>query len=372
MNFFLMFYVMGMVSLLVGHADNFVKRMPYSRSGSFFLGMIFLIFIYILYWKEAKNLNFIYSDLITYYSNFVVSQNWNINEFQRLHEFEFGYDLLVWIFAKICLFWEIPITHYEFTLIIFGLSLLIIFFACSQLFTGGMAALITTTYMWYQYFNLFSFNIVRQGLALAICLLAITIYLRRNRLYVSFLVMIVACSFHQSILYTGLVPLLIIAGFSNNRIKFQKVLEIITLITAALYLTRVNGSVFSKLPLNLVQAYQDQSIILMAQKGGIVANDPKLLFMTGIMLCMMKFLANDNIVLQKIYYIMLIVSIEFFLMGFVLYSYRIAYSAFFLIPFGLFLYIEKNIYTHKSLVLISIVAGIIIFSWEATPFYMLQ
>ncbi|WP_195318723.1 EpsG family protein [Weissella cibaria] len=372
MSFFLMFYVMGLLSLLVGHSDNLVKQPFFSKVGSLFIGLCFISSVFVVYWNKAGDLNFVYSDLITYYSNFVMSQKWDFNEFQNFHVFEIGYDLLVWIFSKLCMAWGVTITHYEFTLTIFGLSLLIIYFACLQLFTGGLAALITGAYMWYQYFNLFSFNIIRQGMALAICLLATTIYLKNNKPIVSISVMVIACAFHESVTYTGLVPLLLIIIFSNNKLRFEKSLEIVAVIAALLYVTRLNGIVLSKLPMNLVQTYQDQSILLMAQKGGINANDPKLLIMSIVMLVFMRFLANDNIVLKKIYYMMLVISIEFFLMGFVVYSYRIAYSAFFFVPFAVFYYIENKIKTHKSLVLLCFVICIIAFSWEATPFFMFK
>ncbi|WP_156310317.1 EpsG family protein [Leuconostoc lactis] len=351
---------------------------------TFFLGFLEIIFFF----NATKNLNFGYSDLIVYYGYYQTMLGWNWTDFLSLHPFEFGYDLIVFIIAKIqyALGWQF--TAHNFVLILTILMVAIVYFAAKIQTNRSSAVFIALLYLWYQYSNVFSYNIVRQGLALAFLSLSISLYQKYRRILPAFVVLVIATTFHSSILFLGAIPFFIIVfkhlkytqaskeslsntSINNNVLISQKMWFFLLVGTLA-YVTRLN-SFLGKLPISLLQTYQSDSVAALAAGIGIETNSLHFLLIALGYMGIVSFIWYYNRTkiddLYPFYLLFFSDTVIYLFMGFVPFSFRIEFAALYILPliFGIIIYRTGNKVFYMVLLLVVITLG-----YYTGPFYLLK
>lgn len=337
-----------------------------------FLGLTFLSLEMFFFWMATVKLDFAYSDLIVYYATYVQSISWNWSTFVQMHQFEFFYDIIVWIIAKIFKAFSVVLSRHDFVLIINYIKILIIYFGIRRIKSPYFSALVASIFLWYQYSNLFSYNLLRQGLALGFLVVVIISFSKTKNIFKYLIMLIFLCFLHKSMIYLGLlsgIGVLLIYKKVINR----KWLYVGVVLGSVLYVTKSNGVLLSKLPINFVQLYQSSDVQSMAASIGSTTNDVRYLFFTLIFLCATYFIlksAPNNLLISVIHDYIFLISIIYLFMGFIPFSFRIVMSAWFLFPIMLFIYIDKK-FRYSFVLYFLIVIFIVIEGWAAGPFIIL-
>lgn len=350
---------------------------------------LFLGFLEVVcFFNATKNLNFGYSDLIVYYGYYQTMLGWNWTDFLSLHPFEIGYDLIVFIIAKIqyVLGWQF--TAHDFVLILAILMVVIVYFAAKIQTNRSSAVFIALLYLWYQYSNVFSYNIVRQGLALAFLSLSISLYQKYKKIFPAFIVLVIAITFHSSILFLGVIPFFIIVfkhlkyiqtnreslsnTSVNNDILISPKMWIFLLVGILAYVTKLN-SFLGKLPISLLQTYQSDSVAAMAAGIGSETNSLHFLLISlgymGIVSVIWYYNRAKIDDLYPFYLLFFSDTVIYLFMGFVPFSFRIEFAALYILPliFGIIIYRTGNKVFYMVLLLIVIILG-----YYTGPFYLLK
>lgn len=349
-----------------------------------FLGFLEVVCLF----NATKNLNFGYSDLIVYYGYYQTMLGWNWTDFLSLHPFEIGYDLIVFIIAKIqyVLGWQF--TAHDFVLILAILMVVIVYFAAKIQTNRSSAVFIALLYLWYQYSNVFSYNIVRQGLALAFLSLSISLYQKYKKIFPAFIVLVIAITFHSSILFLGVIPFFIIVfkhlkyiqtnreslsnTSVNNDILISPKMWIFLLVGILAYVTKLN-SFLGKLPISLLQTYQSDSVAAMAAGIGSETNSLHFLLISlgymGIVSVIWYYNRAKIDDLYPFYLLFFSDTVIYLFMGFVPFSFRIEFAALYILPliFGIIIYRTGNKVFYMVLLLIVIILG-----YYTGPFYLLK
>lgn len=350
---------------------------------------LFLGFLEVVcFFNATKNLNFGYSDLIVYYGYYQTMLGWNWTDFLSLHPFEIGYDLIVFIIAKIqyVLGWQF--TAHDFVLILAILMVVIVYFAAKIQTNRSSAVFIALLYLWYQYSNVFSYNIVRQGLALAFLSLSISLYQKYKKIFPAFIVLVIAITFHSSILFLGVIPFFIIVfkhlkyiqtnreslsnTSVNNDILISPKMWIFLLVGILAYVTKLN-SFLGKLPISLLQTYQSDSVAAMAAGIGSETNSLHFLLISlgymGIVSVIWYYNRAKIDDLYPFYLLFFYDTVIYLFMGFVPFSFRIEFAALYILPliFGIIIYRTGNKVFYMVLLLIVIILG-----YYTGPFYLLK
>lgn len=352
---------------------------------TFFLGLLELI----AFFYSTRNLNFRYSDLIAYYGYYQAMLEWNWNNFLVLHPFEFGYDLIVYVIAKIQYILGWPLTAHDFVIVLSFLTVIVIYFAARIQTNKSSAVFIATLYLWYQYSNVFSYNIVRQGIALAFLSLSISLYQRYRKIIPAFLVMMVATTFHKSIIFLGFIPLIIIIikylkynmsnsndiySVSHNRNGLiSKQMWFFLVVGILLYVTKLN-SILGNLPISLLETYQSESVVSMAANlGKSEPNSLHFLLISlgylGIISLIWQYNRTKIDDLYPFYLVFFVDTVIYLFMGFVPFSFRIEFAALYILPLmlGIIIYRIGNRVLYIVLLLIVITLG-----YYSGPFYLLK
>lgn len=349
---------------------------------AFFVGIVELF----SFFRTTQNLNFQYSDLIIYYGYFQTMPMWDWSTFQTTHPFEFGYDLIVYVLAKISTAYGVQISAHDFVLTFTALTIFVLYIAARIHTNRSSAVFISLLYLWYQYSNLFNYNIVRQGVALSFLILSMSLYAKYKRKLLACSIMIIAVFFHKSIIYLGILPLLIVIykdirdsyipqelnqGVEKRKLISGKML-IVCGIGIFLYITHLN-ILFGKLPIGIVQIYQSESVASTANELGTIENSIHFLLIALIYLVILSLFwyFNENKIreLTIFYDFFFFGTVLYLFMGFIPFSFRIEFAALYILPFivGLILY-KAKMKNYFILLLIFIV----VMGYKTGPFYLLK
>nr|WP_263431475.1 EpsG family protein [Leuconostoc gasicomitatum] len=352
------------------------------------LTLLFGLLEIIFFFNATKGLNFAYSDLVVYYGYFQTMMEWDWNTFQTLHPFEFGYDFVVFIIAKIPYALGLQLTAHDFVLILVILAIIVIYFAAKIQTNRSSAVFISLLYLWYQYSNVFTYNIVRQGVALAFLCLSISLYHKYNKIGTSLFVMIVAVMFHKSIFFLGLLPFFIIVykniskNHKSNNEYYELSIEKNRLISVKMwlflclgviaYITKLN-SLLGRLPISLVQTYQSDSVVTMAVDLGSITNSLHFLLLSIgylVIISLIWYFNRKKIDDLKPFYLLFFIdTIIYLFMGFVPFSFRVEFGALYVLPLILGIIIYR---TGNRLYYIALLAIVIILGYYTGPFYLLK
>lgn len=355
------------------------------------LGVITLFFGFleiVFFFNATKNLNFRYSDLIVYYGYYQTMLGWDWNTFLTAHPFEFGYDVIVFAIAKIQagLGWQF--TAHDFVLILVILMVVVVYFAAKIQTNRSSAVFIALLYLWYQYSNVFSYNIVRQGLALAFLSLSISLYQKYKKILPALIVMIVAVTIHRSILFLGFVPFFIIilkqlrydrnlnnSLYTSFHVKdslISKQMWLFLLVGVLAYVTKLN-SILGRLPISLVQTYQSDSVVMMANNIGSETNSLHFLLIAlgylGIVSLIWHYSSTKNNDLNPFYMLFFVDTIIYLFMGFIPFAFRVEFAALYILPLilGIIIYRTGNRVFYIILLILVIILG-----YRTGPFYLLR
>lgn len=356
------------------------------------LGVITLFFGFleiIFFFNATKNLNFRYSDLIVYYGYYQTMLGWDWNTFLTTHPFEFGYDVIVFAIAKIQEGLGEQFTAHDFVLMLVVLMIVVVYFAAKIQTNRSSAVFIALLYLWYQYSNVFSYNIVRQGLALAFLSLSISLYQKYKKILPALIVMIVAVTVHRSILFLGFVPFFIIIlkqlrydqSLNNNSLHtlshtkdslISKQMWLFLLVGVLAYVTKLN-SILGKLPISLVQTYQSDSVVMMANNIGSETNSLHFLLIAlgylGMVSIIWHYSSTKINDLNPFYMLFFVDTVIYLFMGFIPFSFRVEFAALFVLPliFGIIIYRTENRVLYMILLIFVIILG-----YRTGPFYLLK
>lgn len=183
------------------------------------------------------------------------------------------------------------------------------------------------------YFIFFSYvlNTMRQGLAIAILFIAISILISDKKQNKTFYISIISAP----LIHLSSIPLSI-ALFILKTFNFKlNTLVIFWVGTATLYLTHLNKKIFSNISITFIESYSD-STLLNVYNGGVNRLD-FFIFSLIILLAstyVLKRLTDENNykVYEKLLKIYILFNAYFLLVGFVAYSDRIASYSWFLVP----------------------------------------
>lgn len=338
----------------------------------FVASLVLLVAEMFLFWVATENLNFTYSDLIVYYSNYVEAINWNWTAFLQTHQFEILYDFIIWLIAKLSIGFGYFMNRHDFVMVINCLKIVLIYFGLRKVKSGFFSALVASMFLWYQYSNLFSYNLLRQGLALSF-LLVVIISFSKKRSVLNFIIgLVILCFVHKSMIYLGLLSGLG-AVLINKKIVKRNWLYFFAAVGSVLYLTKLNSALLSRLPVNLVQLYQTTDLQGMAANIGSETNSLKYWLLTLLFLsatCLLYYNNRESKLTALLHDYIFIINIVYLFMGFIPFSFRIAMSAWFLFPVMLFVFIDeksKNKFILYTIAVIFIVAE----GWAAGPFTVL-
>ncbi|MCS8583061.1 EpsG family protein [Leuconostoc citreum] len=329
-----------------------------------FLGI--LIFVTYLFLLSKQNL--FQSDMMAYFSNlqnvhYLISFN-TLPEVLKQVEFEKGFLILQVIVGYLTNNVQV------YALIMYSLILLLPLIAAGFYFGLDSVPFVMIHYVFFNIFNTVSLIVIRQGIAIGILLIALTIYLRGQK-KVAIVLMLLAAQYHSTA-YIMLIAFLIIKFF---RFKL-KLIIVLWIIAAISYLTDWNQKIIQLLPFNsqYILSYTGD---LWSQQSAMYGQEPnsiKYLFYSMIFLIIIlilrRFCSNDKdlLLLVKMYTIW---NTLFLMFGFIAFSSRIALYSWFLFPFIVFYVFWKNKLLktyYPVLLLVWVMVGLVsmpIFGWKA-------
>lgn len=350
----------------------FTGMLKMNRTAELVLSATLLVLELVTFWIATEKLNFAYSDLIVYYSDYIQSITLKWGEFLQNHQFEFFYDTLVWLLAKLSLFTGAVLSRHDFVMFINFIKIVIMFLGLRQIKSGFFSAMVASIYLWYQYSNLFSYNLLRQGLALGILAVIIVSFSKEQKPGKFILALILVCFLHKSMIYLGLLSGLIVLMIKKGFFK-REWLYIGSVLGAFLYVTGLNGVLLSKLPFNLIQLYQSSLVQTMAAGIGSGTNDIKYLLLSIAFLIATYVLFRKNksdTLTGLIHDYIFTISIVYLFMGFIPFSFRIAMSGWFLFPITLFNFIDEK-FKNTTFWYVLLVLFLVLEGWAASPFTVL-
>ncbi|MBU7449874.1 EpsG family protein [Leuconostoc citreum] len=364
---FLFFVISILVLLSFQYSENIilVKSRPTYLIYSISLSILFFSIYLFLLSKQ----NLFQSDMIAYFNNlqsihYLVSFN-TISDIFRQIDFEKGFIILQ-VIVGFC-----TNNAQTYGLIMYTLILLLPLIAASYYFGLESVPFIMLHYVFFNIFNTVSLIVIRQGLAIGILLISLTVYLRGHK-KIATMLMLISAQFHSTV-YIMLVAFIIIELFKIN-LKF---LLYVWGFTSLLYVMSWNQNIIQYLPFNskfLVNytgsLWNEQSTIYGQSPNSIKYLLFSAIFLLFILFLKKFFLIDDNNMsfFVKVYVIW---NTVFLLFGFVAFSSRIALYSWILFPFIVFYAFWSNRVLktyYPVLIIIWIISGLIslpILGWTA-------
>lgn len=361
-------YVLVVLSSLLTIVDDGSPVRRIADRLSLLIGIFAAVFLF----QSTRDLNFIYSDLRTYYGYFSTMHVWSFETFLASHPFEFIYDLSTFGLAKLDQYLNLGMTAHDFVMTYEILSLFIVYFAATKIFNKRQSVTVALIYMVYQYQEIFAYNLLRQSIALAVSLLAIVFYSNKHY-WTVFLFFLFATQIHSSMMLIVVIPMLLISfeQFKSNIQWMSAFWWFVLLISIFGSVTKLNR-ILSYLPINLVQTYQSGEVSNMALTAGDNTDSLKYLVMSiGIVLLVviLKNLSNANLEIFVLYRLIFLVAIAYQMMSFIPFTYRILFSGFYFVP----LLVSSVIFrSNKKYLIILFTLVIIISGIAASPFNTLS
>lgn len=217
------------------------------NSRSQILDYIIVLFIMLyailkIYFNQATS-NWGTDQLTYYYHFFLPLKDMTLSEFiaTNLSQKEWGFKLVLWIIVNIKV-----LTFLQFQIVMFLVELLPIFIVSRFINHNKDMDIILFSFIVYPFFANGSTNVLRQGLALGILMIAYLWVLKKsegedNFKHLSILFVIVASIFHQTAVMLAILWLLII--FTRRKIKLS-IFWIISIAFGVLDITNLNKQLF--------------------------------------------------------------------------------------------------------------------------------
>ncbi|MFR2313173.1 MAG: EpsG family protein [Weissella confusa] len=345
--------------------------------------VIFLSLVTIsLYVVGVHGLNFneLGPDLPTYYRHYLTYIHWSLSDFLHGMTLDPGYEWYSYILAKLSAF-----VHGAFSMPgYFSVSLLImmglVYGSAKRFVTTGEAVIVALMYLPFSVTNLFMFNLVRQGIAVAVGFYAVFLLEKHTKLVFGFILAFIAWTMHSSVVYMIFLPYFVVKAatwyLENQTIK--RILYALNGIGILLYVSRTSGMLFGRLPIGFIQKYQSPAMLQQVKVNPTLAGYSTHYLIYGLIvlvailaldLANRKQLTTVKKGAEVLCNLTLLILAEFFVLGFLPYSYRILETALFMIPL-LYAIVQKSNHLWRTVIVLLAIA-ILVQGWPSSPFSVL-
>lgn len=259
-------------------------------------------------------------DAPLYLRFFNLIRGYSLNNVLTISNYDPLFTLQSWVLARI--FNNTYLIWFSF----FVISSLLLIIGLINIFNTWQLSLVYFTYVNYVFYYSTHLHVIRQGMAIAILVLAIAGILKKNN-YLFYPCIFTAPLFHLSAL-----PFALILFFIKKTIISIKHSLLIWCALSILFLTNLNKNVFSFIPHNKILKYSSLDIILRYGKTNRL--DFYLFSLIFIIYCLIfliyvKVRDNAFTIISNIY---ILFNAVFLMFGFIAYSDRIALYSWYIIP----------------------------------------
>ena len=300
------------------------------------LGTLFLTAYLFLLSKQ----NLLQSDMIYYFNNmkqihYLISFN-NISEVLNQTEFEKGFVITQLIIGYL------TNNSQVYGILMYSLILLLILISAWNYFGIERVPFVMIHYVFFTVFNTISLIVIRQGMAIGILILSLTVYLKGHK-KMALIWMLLAAQFHSTA-YIMVFVFIIIYIF---KIDLKKNIYTWIFLSFA-YITNWNKDILKFIPVEskYLDSYTGDLWSSQSAMYGQEPNSIKYLVISGafliIILLLKRFFLNSDRGMSFLVNIYVIWNSVFLLFGFVAFSSRIALYSWLLFPFILFYAFTSN------------------------------
>lgn len=363
--FFLVLSVLVIVSFQYNENFLFVIKQPtYSL-----LVLLFGLLFFSMYLFLLSKQNLFQSDMIAYFNNlqdihYLISFNSIPGIFKQV-EFEKGFIIIQVIIGYF------TNNSQTYGLIMYSLILLLPLTAAGYYFGRDSVPFIMIHYVFFNVFNTTSLIVIRQGIAIGILLISLTVYLKDHK-KTAMMLMLLSAQYHSTA-YIMVFALIIIELFKIN-LKF---LLYVWGFTAILYIMNWNQKIIQYIPFDskYLDSYTGDLWSNQSAIYGQMPNSFRYLLASAIfllfILILKRYFSQNNCGMLFLIKVYVAWNTVFLLFGFVAFSSRIALYSWLLFPFISFYAfwsnrVLKNYYPVFLIMWIVIgIIGLPIFGWMA-------
>lgn len=301
------------VFITAAKKDSFINN-KYNTTA--ILALLFILISISIYNVDLESI----SDLRRYNSHFFYYQGVSLNNIELRNEPLFS--LLQWLIANAA-------GSFRFFLVIVWTVIFTNFIkALKNLFPKSDVLFVFASFVTFFIFFNYVLNVMRQGLAISFLILAMSVLITKKNKSTFYISIIFAPLFH----ITSLPLSIILLVYKRFNIKLRTI-TIVWLLSIVLFLTNLNGRLFSFLPIDQLEVYSSEQVLTQYSSVNRIDFLTFSVFFALLGYLTWRYILNKQAdVYKSILKFYLIFNTFFILLGFIAYSDRLAAYSWMLIP----------------------------------------